>query len=416
MVHELADELHLDHDSFGTVGVDRYIRVTKVDPEVLRERQAKQAGLNVAYQTYLTNIQEARARTSPPVRHLIDCITTPKKQAGELRHLQWNIEWMDYFYGDDGSFLQSNRSAEITNVPELCQRIATAIKDLDPDVISVEEGPSTLAKMKLFVDSFLGGQYVVIGGLENLTQQLFLLIRKNGPVTHPEIHAPSLQFLTKSWFYDVDGDRALHEYKFTRRPLVVNATLQGKPVFFIVVHLKSKFVARGRSMWLSERPEEVEHFVNKAIANRRRIQAESFRLRQCIADVIGLEEATIVSGDFNDGPGCGFFEEFYGLINILDALLGSEFYGTKTLHHVLPPPSDSVFTCEFDDYVDNIPNKRVLLDHVFVSKSLKGRVRSCIAHDVFQKSLEGGGRDRQSRASDHRPVVSDIQLLIADPA
>jgi hypothetical protein len=29
--------------------------------------------------------------------------------------------------------------------------------------------------------------------------------------------------------------------------------------------------------------------------------------------------AVIVGGDLNEGPGAGFFEEYYGLINLLDA-------------------------------------------------------------------------------------------------
>jgi hypothetical protein len=87
--------------------------------------------------------------------------------------------------------------------------------------------------------------------------------------------------LTKSFFYDVDGDRSLVDYKFTRRPLVVEAKLQsGDPVFFVVCHFKSKFVARGREMWLGDNHEDVEMFVNKSIANRRRIQAEVSRRGQ----------------------------------------------------------------------------------------------------------------------------------------
>jgi hypothetical protein len=34
IVHELAGKMGLDHDSFGEKGLDRYVRVTRVDPEV----------------------------------------------------------------------------------------------------------------------------------------------------------------------------------------------------------------------------------------------------------------------------------------------------------------------------------------------------------------------------------------------
>ncbi len=62
--------------------------------------------------------------------------------------------------------------------------------------------------------------------------------------------------------------------------------------------------------------------------------SQSYRLRQCVAEVLLAESpnaSVIVGGDLNEGPGSGFFEEYYGLINLLDALLGSRFYGTETL-------------------------------------------------------------------------------------
>ena len=166
-------------------------------------------------------------------------------------------------------------------------------------------------------------------------------------------------------------------------------------------------------MWLSHSFEDVEYFVNKAISNRRRIQAESFRLRQCLHDLFLKEHPEthiVISGDFNDGPGVGFFEQFYGILNVLDALLGSSFYGTKAFYPLLGYPSDTVFTCEFDDYVDNVRCKRVLLDHVFVSNSLRNKGTALVAHKEYQDSLAHGGRDRQDRASDHRPVICDFEF------
>jgi endonuclease/exonuclease/phosphatase family metal-dependent hydrolase len=174
-------------------------------------------------------------------------------------------------------------------------------------------------------------------------------------------------------------------------------------------------VAHGRKLWLSHNFEEVEYFVNKAISNRRRIQAEGFRLRQCLHELFLAKDPTthiVVAGDFNDGPGIGFFEQFYGILNPLDALLGSSFYGTKTLYPLLGYPSDTVFTCEFDDYVDNVRCKRVLLDHVFVSNSLRKKGTAVVAHKEYQDALSNGGRDRQDRASDHRGVIVDFDLAL----
>ncbi len=96
LVHELAGHLQLDHDSFGEKGVDRYVRVTKIDPEVLRQRQMRQNGLNVAYQSYLERVKEARLRTNVPVlRHVVPQCVSPVKLSGStnFRVVQWNIEW-----------------------------------------------------------------------------------------------------------------------------------------------------------------------------------------------------------------------------------------------------------------------------------------------------------------------------------
>ncbi len=91
-------------------------------------------------------------------------------------------------------------------------------------------------------------------------------------------------------------------------------------------------------------------------------------------------------------------------------------------------PPAIAFSAEFDDYVDNkhpavrlncFPflslllthpiAQRVLLDHIFVSKSLVGRSTSMVAHDVFQKAMRNGGRQRQDRPSDHRPLIADFR-------
>ncbi len=99
---------------------------------------------------------------------------------------------MAYFFDEDPTvtrFLSKNPRAEISDVNELCRSIAACIKQMEPDVLFVEEGPSTLAQMQLFVATYLDEAYTVIGGLENVTQQLYLLCRKAGPVSGAQLHA-----------------------------------------------------------------------------------------------------------------------------------------------------------------------------------------------------------------------------------
>lgn len=147
----------------------------------------------------------------------------------------------------------------------------------------------------------------------------------------------------------MDGDRTLLEYKFTRRPLVVCSTLKGsgEKLYNVVLHLKSKYVSRGQFMWTSGRVEEVDEFVNKSIAARRRIAAECLRVRNCIVDTIMRDApnaAVIVSGDFNSGPGLDFFEEHYGIFDMLQSLLGTPFYHTETLFATMDSNDENAFS------------------------------------------------------------------------
>lgn len=43
----------------------------------------------------------------------------------------------------------------------LAVRIANVIRGLDADVIAIEEGPSNVTKMKLFVEKYLGNKSVL---------------------------------------------------------------------------------------------------------------------------------------------------------------------------------------------------------------------------------------------------------------
>lgn len=96
---------------------------------------------------------------------------------------------------------------------------------------------------------------------------------------------------------------------------------------------------------------------------------------------------------------------------VLDSLLGSAFYGTTTLLPTLYASKPENFSCEFDDFIDGAPQKRCLVDHVFVSPSLERSViNAFVAHAAFQRTVQNGGRKRQERASDHRPVIVDIRI------
>ena len=72
------------------------------------------------------------------------------------------------------------------------------------------------------------------------------------------------------------------------------------------------------------------------------------------------------------------------------------------------------FTAVFDDYVDGVDDKAVLLDHIAVSDELRDNVCSAgISHDIharFQLPTTTAVQKfrRDQRTSDHRPVWLDL--------
>jgi len=119
----------------------------------------------------------------------------------------------------------------------------------------------------------------------------------------------------------------------------------------------------------------------------------------------------VVTGDWNDGPGRDLFERSYLTHNVADIVLGSTFtpaliFENPLLKFVSGP---ALFTARFDDFVDEIDDRPLLLDHFAVSPALRNWVEHAeIAHDPFEDQLDGSGARRPQRASDHRPIVMDL--------
>jgi len=69
------------------------------------------------------------------------------------------------------------------------------------------------------------------------------------------------------------------------------------------------------------------------------------------------------------------------------------------------------YTAVFDDFVDNVKDKRMLLDHVLISPGLltnqglrKVPHSGTVHHGEYNDHLANGGKKREDRPSDHRPV------------
>jgi len=72
-------------------------------------------------------------------------------------------------------------------------------------------------------------------------------------------------------------------------------------------------------------------------------------------------------------------------------------------------PDNERSTAIFDDFVDDTPNRPILLDHILVSPSLSLKIRdSGIAHQAYEDGTDNNETGRQKHVSDHRLVFLDI--------
>lgn len=335
-----------------------------------------------------------------------------------MKVVTWNIEWMNrWFQGSNQSNWGSNSYTE-QEARIQAQKAANVINALSADILCIQEGPNKKEEMQLFIAEFLSDAngnpfYEVLIGHDGGAQKLYVLRRIDGAASSID-YALDLATLdlAEDWDADVNGDMLLQAYDFTRVPLVVDATLTGgRRVRIVVLHTKSKYVHRGESKWND--PLRRQDFIVEALLARRRISAEGFRLRTYLDQILqdDLQYPIIVAGDFNDGPGRDYFERSYLTHNVTDIVLGSTFYPTLIFDHpiIKSVPEPSLFTARFDDFVDDIEDRPLLLDHMLVSPALKNHViDSGIAHAEFESEVDGTSVQRIERPSDHRPVWVEI--------
>ncbi len=350
-----------------------------------------------------------------------------------MRIVNWNIEWMNnWFVGNNQVAFESKYEprggrGQIDSVKDLCKRVASTITNLNPDVLTIQEGPSDHREMALFVEKYLANKYEIYGAgrgyinnppkLQGGSQKNYILVKKDGKFTNCIIPRDSnTDALHDSWESDVEGTLIPIEYKFTRSPVVVEGTCSGKTVRIMTLHTKSKYVHGQQEMWEDE--SKKPKFIKSAMENRRRIASEAMRARQYLDDLVEENPLAllVVTGDLNDGPGHDYFEKRYLSHNVTDILLGSTYRPNLLFIHAFLDrvPVDDRYTAIFDDFIDGIDNRPILLDHILVSPvlSLHSIVTNAgIAHEEFDNECDNNKpNDREKMPSDHRPVFVDLNL------
>jgi endonuclease/exonuclease/phosphatase family metal-dependent hydrolase len=345
----------------------------------------------------------------------------------KLRVASINGEWMNSWFTTDGAptaFLPSFKlpgETQSNSTSKTATRLAAVIRAVAPDILALEEAPSRKEELDLFVATHLSGPggplYNSILGDSGGAQKLAVLF-KPSKVSAALAPSSGITTLLDAWNADVDGDMLLDPYEFTRKPLVIDVQAGTHRMQVIVMHTKSSFVNEGEAMWND--PARRQDYVVAALKARRRNATEGMRARKYMEERIAADATAriILLGDLNDGPGLDYFEELYLAHNVTDILVGSAFEPELVFAHAQHDvPRAKRFTAVFDDFVENVKKKKLLLDHILMSPALAGPTglrkvpnSGAIHHAEYNAQIKNAGKKREDRPSDHRPVSVELQF------
>jgi endonuclease/exonuclease/phosphatase family metal-dependent hydrolase len=319
-----------------------------------------------------------------------------------------NGEWMNDWFGTNANgdvifkekFNEHNTQNEM-DTDKTATKLSDLIKSIDPDIIGIQEGPSGLNEMLLFINAYLDDKYSCEISTNGLSQKLFILYRNSFFDTVTRINYPY-----PDWKFDKDGDYILDDGNFARTPLEVTFTISEQRVRIIDNHFKSSYINGGQAMWND--PNKRTEYIRESLINRRRITMEAVQLRKHVDETLTIEPNSIIIGDINDGPGKQYFENYMLGMDITSELLGNTYYPDSIFKHLLDLNDD--YSAIFNDFVEEIPNRQVLLDRILVSPSLYPSVKSCnVEYQKYDAVVDNPDR-RDGRPTDHRPVTLDLDL------
>ena len=327
---------------------------------------------------------------------------------GTLKLISWNICDMGRLTKDTLNKTQQMRK----------ESIIREIKDLSPDILCILEGPKGEDNIGLVSNEWLKGEWIPVkaNDKEYATsgeQWIWFLVR--GELADRASLLPVGTwdaFAGSSWKYHLWGEFEEKPHKHYRHPQVLVLDWKGLRVEFIGLHLKSKFINNGESLWKAGGKKR-EDFIREALTSRIKMTTEATNVRAYIDAKFRQVEnpAIFVMGDLNDGPGKEHFEENYLFFDLLSNIQGDVFFARKFLNHALFDFSDGLrWSTYFKDFVDPDRPPHILLDHILFTQGLvddslplridahAGKVEHEI-HDLTNASLQDN-----AQTSDHRPV------------
>lgn len=326
----------------------------------------------------------------------------------ELKVTTWNVKNLRQLLEDGLSDLKKRRR----------DAVVEEVRQLDPDVLCLIEGPSGEAAIQEVADDLLGGDYVPVlaadGDYSTLGSQWIWFLVKPALALLSSLLPPDTwdDFAGERWDVYYWGQRDSSKHRHYRHPQVLVLDIHGRRVEFVGLHLKSKYVNGGKSDWKAGGDRRQE-FIESAIKARIKMTTETLNVRAYLEKKFEQVEDPLIffMGDLNDGPGKDYFERLYLFLDLVSNLQGDVFFARRFLNHALFDfPDDLRWTVEFEDFVDPERDPHILLDHILFTQGLvngQNPVRvnpnaGSVEHEIHD--LVNASVPKSAATSDHRPV------------
>lgn len=335
---------------------------------------------------------------------------------GTIKLTSWNIAHLDRLTSGTLNATQKKRR----------DAVVAEVRELDPDILCVLEGPKGEAAIDLVTENLLGGDWVAVKAADGHyatlgTQWVWFLVRRQLADRASLLPVGTWDaFTSPHWMCCFWGEFEERRHQHYRHPQVLVLDWDGFRVEFVGLHLKSKFVNQGESMWKAG-GEKRQQFIREALTARVKMTTEASNVRAYIDAKFSQVEnpAIFVLGDLNDGPGKEMFEEKFLFFDLISNVQGDIFAASRFLNHALFDFPDHLrWTVFFKDFVDPARDPHILLDHIMftqglVNGTLPWRINSHAGkvehevHDLINATLS-----QSARTSDHKPV--SVEITTAD--
>lgn len=336
----------------------------------------------------------------------------------QLKITSWNVEHMDRLFDPPGSETTAQRNRRRLDA------LVREIREIDPDVLCVLEGPKGEGRIDQFCQAELGGDYAAVKaadgdyGIQGDQWIWFLVKQALAPAASLLPTSTWDEFAGSSWAVHYWGSFEESRYRHYRHPQTLVLEVAGTRIEAIGLHLKSKFVRSGKSDW-NAGGERRQRFIQEAIKARIKLTTQATNVRAYIDRKFEQtpDPGIFVLGDLNDGPGKEFFEERYLFFDLLSNIQGDVFFAQRFLNHALFDFDDHLrWSVTFDDFIDPERDPHILLDHILFTQPLVdgslpvqlNEHAGLVEHEIHE--LINAGQPGYAHTSDHHPVsvVADV--------